>query len=104
MTKSRGRVNLNIIMAEHRLTINTNELQESALLDLLNRLAASGQSVTASEYFEQVLGGALVALVEEFRLEDVTKVADALRGASDAEVAQVKTILRVAETRIEETI
>lgn len=91
-------------MAEHKLTINTNKLQESALQDLINRLEASGQPVTASEYFEQVLGGALVALVEEFRLEDVTKVAEALRGASDAEIAQVKTILRVTETRIEENI
>lgn len=82
-------------MAEHKLTINTTELQESALQDLLNRLAASGQSVTASEYFEQVLGGALVSLVEEFRIEDVTKVAEALRGATDAEITQIKTILRV---------
>lgn len=85
-------------MAEHKLTINTNELQESALQELLSRLAASGRSVTASEYFEEILLGALVELVKEFRLEDVTKVAEALRGASDAEVAQVKTILRVTET------
>lgn len=85
-------------MAEYQLKINTNVLQEAALQNLLNRLTLSGQSVTASEYFEQILLGALVGLVEEFRLEDVKAVAEALRGASDAEIAQVKTILRVTQS------
>lgn len=81
-------------MAEYQTKINTSELQELALQDLIRRFP----NMTISEYLEGVLIGNLNSLIQEFRVEDVKNVSEALRGASDAEIAQVKQILRVNQT------
>lgn len=78
-------------MAKYDITTNTDSTEDAALAV---ELAARG--ITAEELFQETLRNLLSGLVAVHRQAEVLKIVEALKVASDSEVAQVKTVLSVA--------
>lgn len=78
-------------MADYNVSISTDVREESALAA---ELTARG-GITAEALFEETLRNLLSSLVAVARQEGTSKIVEALKTATDAEVEQVKTALNV---------
>lgn len=78
-------------MADYSISVSTNDSEESALAA---ELTARG-GITVEALFEENLRNLLSGLVQVARHADTSKIVEALKTATDAEVEQAKTALNV---------
>lgn len=78
-------------MANYTVPISTDAREESALA---SELTARG-GITAEALFEETLRNLLSSLVVVARQDDTSKIVEALKTATDAEVDEAKTVLNI---------